>query len=161
MKPKIVFLTAFAIGALGVSGATAQTIVRTHSTPRMSLSSSARMGSRWVHHHFGPHSRVFFDVGFGYPYGYPYGYQYYGYYPYDYGYYSPNQVVYDGVPVGANGSVAVEVQRWLARVGYYRGPIDGVIGAGTRHAIRSYQRARGLPVTGRIDDELLDAMDRG
>ena len=54
--------------------------------------------------------------------------------------------------------LAVDVQRALARRGFYRGGIDGDIGPGTRAAIRSYQYTRGLEVTGRIDGTLLRSL---
>jgi len=54
--------------------------------------------------------------------------------------------------------LAVDVQRALARRGYYRGGIDGDVGPGTRAAIRSYQYERGLTVTGRIDGSLLRSL---
>ncbi len=93
-----------------------------------------------------------FYYGFGFGYGYPYygTSAYYNGYP---GYYSAN--------VPARGSVAVAVQQELAREGFYRGTIDGVIGSGTRAAIRSYERANRLPISGRIDGRLLDAMGIG
>ena len=47
------------------------------------------------------------------------------------------------------------------RRGYYHGEIDGVVGDGTRRAIRSYERANGLHVDGRIDDQLLSTMGLG
>jgi peptidoglycan hydrolase-like protein with peptidoglycan-binding domain len=47
------------------------------------------------------------------------------------------------------------VQRRLARAGYYRGAIDGVIGEGTRRAVAAYERNNGLSVDGRIDRQLL------
>jgi hypothetical protein len=49
----------------------------------------------------------------------------------------------------------VQVQENLRRLGYYKGPVDGMVGTGTRNAIRAYQVDRGLPVTGRVDRELL------
>jgi hypothetical protein len=55
-------------------------------------------------------------------------------------------------------SVTVDVQVALAKRGYYHGPIDGDIGPGSRAAIRAYQVDRGLPVTGRIDQNLLRAL---
>lgn len=55
----------------------------------------------------------------------------------------------------------VDVQRALARRGYYRGPIDGDIGSGSRAAIRAYQYDRRLPVSGRIESSLLRALDIG
>ena len=46
---------------------------------------------------------------------------------------------------------------WPA-AGYYRGAIDGVIGNGTRMAIRAFERNNGLRVDGRIDRQLLATM---
>ena len=56
------------------------------------------------------------------------------------------------------GSVGSAVQSRLARAGYYRGPIDGDIGPGSRRAIASYQADQGLRVTGRIDNQLLASL---
>ena len=53
------------------------------------------------------------------------------------------------------------VQAELARRGYYRGPINGVIGSGSRRAIREFQAAEGLPITGRIDESLIRALRTG
>jgi Putative peptidoglycan binding domain len=111
------------------------------------------------HRHFRSHSSVFFNFGLGYPYyGYGYGYPYYGYpyydgYPYAYGYYSPRMTrgITDDATVAA-------VQRRLARGGYYHGRIDGVIGPGTRSAIRAFESNNGLPVDGVIDRQLLRTM---
>ncbi len=94
------------------------------------------------------------SFGFGYPYSYgyyPYGYS--SYYPYDYsyGYNSYNQ---PGYRTYANGSIVIQVQSRLARAGYYRGPIDGVMGPGTRFAIRAYERDHGLRVDGVISGSL-------
>jgi peptidoglycan hydrolase-like protein with peptidoglycan-binding domain len=52
----------------------------------------------------------------------------------------------------------MEVQTELAQRGYYDGLIDGVIGPGSRTAIREFQAAAGLPVTGQIDDNLIEAL---
>jgi Putative peptidoglycan binding domain len=108
---------------------------------------------------------------YGYPYyGYPYyssyssyGYPYYGsssygYDPYDYGYnnYNYNQPRYRADASG--GSMVVQVQRRLAREGYYHGPIDGIMGTRTHYAIRAYERAHGLRVDGAISDQLLGTM---
>ncbi|MGB8341501.1 MAG: peptidoglycan-binding protein [Chthoniobacterales bacterium] len=121
-------------------------------------------------------SRVnFYFGGFGYPFyfGYPYwgGYPYYGY---PYGYYGSPPVgayytydprgVYQGrVVSGAagRGSLAAQVQQQLAAAGYYHGEIDGIVGDGTRRAIRNYERANGMPVNGEINDQLLSAMGLG
>jgi localization factor PodJL len=53
----------------------------------------------------------------------------------------------------------VSVQSKLAQRGYYQGAIDGVIGSDSRQAIRAFQAAQGLPVTGAIDIKLLNALD--
>jgi peptidoglycan hydrolase-like protein with peptidoglycan-binding domain len=50
------------------------------------------------------------------------------------------------------------VQAELARRGYYRGSVDGVLGPESRDAIRSFQARNGLPVTGRIDGDLVRAL---
>jgi hypothetical protein len=120
--------------------------------------------------------RGFFDFGFsgfGYPYYDPY------YYPYGYSYYYPNDdssydpysdYGYDAY-LGANNSavrrssktdeVASLVQSALAKRGYYRGPIDGVIGTRSRRAIRDFQNEQGLPVTGSIDVKLIKILRIG
>jgi hypothetical protein len=56
------------------------------------------------------------------------------------------------------GSIASSVQMRLADQGYYRGPIDGDIGPGSRNAIANYQSDYGLRVTGRINDPLLQSL---
>ena len=45
------------------------------------------------------------------------------------------------------------MQQTLLDVGYWPGPIDGVLGSQTRSAIRQYQRDENLPITGRLDAE--------
>lgn len=107
--------------------------------------------------------------GWGYPIGYPYGYGY-GYYPYGYygggyyggGYYGSGSYgdgYYGGDYYGAGGysgrvyssyaygsgyqSSVARLQQRLARAGYYRGPIDGIMGTRTRYALRAYQHDRG------------------
>ncbi len=81
---------------------------------------------------------------------------YYGYNPYDYYGYG-----YDYSYGGQDASLATNVQETLARKGYYRGEIDGVLGTRTRSAIRNYERANGLPVDGLIDRQLLHTMGLG
>jgi len=136
-----------------------------------------------MHHgnfHHGGGGVNFYFGGFGYPfYGYPYyGYSYYGYpyygypgygyAPYGYGYpsgadysYDPRGVYQGRVAGGSNRSLAVQVQQQLSASGYYHGEIDGIIGEGTRRAIRNYERDNNLPVDGRIDNQLLATMGRG
>ena len=45
------------------------------------------------------------------------------------------------------------VQQTLHDIGYWPGPIDGILGSQTRSAIRQYQRDNNLPVTGQLDAE--------
>ncbi|HMJ06016.1 MAG TPA: peptidoglycan-binding domain-containing protein [Chthoniobacterales bacterium] len=108
-------------------------------------------GGNWGHHR-GHRGRGFYPYyaydPFGY--GYGYGYPFWG---------ASANFYYNDYDRPARGeSIAVEIQRELAQAGYYHGAIDGVIGNGTRQAIRAYERANGLPVDGRIDDGLLDSM---
>jgi len=91
---------------------------------------------------------IVFD-NFGFPF-FPFYYPY-PYYPYSFGSYYP----YGG---GVNVSVVVQVQRRLASAGFYSGPIDGVMGRGTRRAIRAFERSHGLPVDGTIHRRLLATM---
>jgi len=53
-----------------------------------------------------------------------------------------------------------ELQRLLNRAGFDAGTPDGVIGRGTEAAIRAFQQARGLPVTGEASPNLLAALRR-
>jgi hypothetical protein len=131
--------------------------------------------------HWRNSSSVFWNVGIGVPFyggyyggssyyssyygGYPYGSYGYGYSPYGYGYsnnyyYGSSYPSYSGRTVyrGYNGSVVARVQERLARAGYYRGSIDGVMGPRTRYAIRVYERRHGLPADGIIDRRLLATM---
>jgi peptidoglycan hydrolase-like protein with peptidoglycan-binding domain len=48
-----------------------------------------------------------------------------------------------------------EAQAGLVKAGYFKGEPNGVNGKKTRKAIRAYQKANNMPVTGRLDDELL------
>jgi peptidoglycan hydrolase-like protein with peptidoglycan-binding domain len=43
----------------------------------------------------------------------------------------------------------------LARAGFDPGPQDGVIGVGTRGALRAWQKARGLPADGYLSADML------
>jgi Putative peptidoglycan binding domain len=101
---------------------------------------------------------VFDDFGFPFfPFYYPpYAYYPYPYYPDPYGAYYGYGAGQGGY--GVNTSVVVQVQRQLASAGYYSGRIDGVIGSGTRRAIRAYERSHGLPVDGVIHRRLLATM---
>jgi hypothetical protein len=79
---------------------------------------------------------------FGSPFYYPYPYYPYGYggYGYQSGY---DQYGYGGYGYQGgygNGSSVVQLQRRLARAGYYHGAIDGIMGPATRRALRAYER---------------------
>ena len=108
------------------------------------------------------------SYGYGYGYGpsisFGFGSPYYGgYYPYDsysypysynYGAYYYNQPSYGY----GRGSIVITVQSRLARMGYYRGPIDGMMGPGTSFAIRAYERDHGLRMDGTISGPLVRSM---
>jgi putative peptidoglycan binding protein len=131
--------------------------------------------------HCGRRTRVVFVGSFGFPWYYssPYYYDYYpysyypsNYYPYgsyyqgdatygDDGAYNDDSAYYGsryGRDLTANGSTVAQVQRTLAREGYYKGAIDGEMGPRTYYAIRSYQRSHNLAVDGAITSRLLGRM---
>jgi hypothetical protein len=81
--------------------------------------------------------------GYGYPYGYGYGYGYPGYGYGDYGYGNGYGYGYSGQNASPTRSRVAELQRRLARAGYYHGSIDGVLGPQTRRAIRAYEADHG------------------
>src|SRR5437667_6128597 len=157
MKTKRMFLLILA-AALSLTAAPAPAAM--HASPTMTRSTITRPASRCAprtmtgtHHFRRFHNRtfIFFDT-FGFPIFYPY--PYYGYYyPYDY-YGYQNYGCYRRCTV-------VEVQRRLARAGYYHGPIDGILGPETRRAIRAYERDHNVPAYGMIDRWLLRTMGLG
>lgn len=51
-----------------------------------------------------------------------------------------------------------QAQRHLARLGYYKGAVDGDAGSMTGAAIRRYQIARNLKVTGELNKQTLEDM---
>ena len=133
--------------------------------------SGSNWSGNWRHHH--NNNDVIFIGSFGFPYwgsglGYPYGYYGYGYgygYPYGYDYYGGSAYGYgdqgygygdqgygygnQGYGYGDQGygygdrSRVAQLQRRLARAGYYSGAIDGIMGPQTRRAIRAYERSHG------------------
>jgi Putative peptidoglycan binding domain len=114
-----------------------------------------------------PYGYGYYPYGYGYaPYGYGYGSGYYGYAPgygygsgyygYGAGYYGNGysgagyygngyyrSSYYRGYGYNGNRSRVVRLQQQLARAGYYRGPIDGIMGNRTRYALRAYQHDHG------------------
>jgi hypothetical protein len=102
-------------------------------------------------HRFGGH-RFRFNNGFWWdldlwPYDY---YAYDDYYPYGYDDYPYDNYYSDATVSG--------VQSRLARLGYYRGAIDGVYGPQTRGALARYQGRNGLSVTGGITTATLRSL---
>ena len=99
------------------------------------------------HHDFRrDHDRSFFGTGIGFD-------AQSGYLDYpDYGYYGYNASDYD------YSETIVAVQKELAELGYYNGPIDGAVGPQMETAIRWFQSVEKLPVTGQIDDPTLQAL---
>ena len=108
-----------------------------------------------------PYGYGYYPYSYGYsPYGYGYGSGYYGYgsgyygygsgygsgYGYGAGYYGngySRSSYYQGYGYNGNRSRVVRLQQQLARAGYYRGPIDGIMGTRTRYALRAYQHDHG------------------
>src|SRR6202035_1386669 len=117
----------FLVCATALSLSTTVTSAAKATAPMMARSTMARPTPRFTSrtmtgtNHFRRfHNRRFIFIdAFGFPAFYPYPYYgYYAPYPYnDYGY--------------SNVRLVVEVQRRLARAGYYHGPIDGILGPKT------------------------------
>jgi hypothetical protein len=115
----------------------------------------------WRHRdRFSGGNQFIFSGGFGFPFFYGYPYYGYGSYPYGYSPYGYNYDYYSQPAYGygygdqgygygdqgygyGNRSSIAQLQRRLARAGYYRGAIDGIMGPGTRRAIRAYERSYG------------------
>ncbi len=54
--------------------------------------------------------------------------------------------------------LVLEAQIRLQEMGYYRGPLDGQIGPQIREAARAFRYDTDLPVSGAVDNALLDAL---
>jgi hypothetical protein len=103
-------------------------------------------GPSWGYPYYGyGYPYGYYGYGYGYPYGYGgYGYGDYGYgNGYGYGYGGRGQYGGQGQYGSATKSRVAELQRRLARAGYYRGSVDGVLGPQTRRAIRAYEQDHG------------------
>ncbi len=72
-------------------------------------------------------------------------------------YVEPRRVSY-GYQGGYENSLLVSAQARLARLGYYRGYVDGQFGPQTSRAVRNFQIDNGLPVTGRLDGRTLASL---
>lgn len=58
----------------------------------------------------------------------------------------------------ASDPAVVSVQLALRALGFDPGPVDGVMGANTASALRKFQNSRGLPATGQMDAQTIDAL---
>jgi len=65
---------------------------------------------------------------------------------------------YQSLPVRVNRRMVAGAQYQLMTRGYYRGRIDGRYGRRTAFALRAFQSSAGLPMTGRLDMQTLDAL---
>ena len=91
----------------------------------------------------------YWNRGYWYP---AYGYDpYYSTYTYEAPLYG-----YNGLPPGQIISL---VQAKLQQRGYYNAAVDGSFGPMTQQAIMDFQADHGLPMTGEIDQETLNALD--
>ena len=90
----------------------------------------------------------FWDAGYWFP---AYGYNNY------YNNYAYNEPIY-GYNDLAPGQVLENVQIALRDLGYYNGPIDGLIGQQTRAALGDYQSDNGLVITEAVDEPTLVAL---
>ena len=115
------------------------------------------------HHDYDDHHHYYQSYrSYGYSDPYCYNRPYYYGPTFGFSYYSRPSYSYRGYSANyGSDSLAVDVQRALRRHGYYRGPVDGDIGPGSRSAIRAYQADHRLFVTGRIDTALLRALGIG
>jgi hypothetical protein len=103
----------------------------------------------------------YYDYG-SYPsdyYGDPYGYNDYPYDSYDFNTQDPYSY-YNGytAPTQRSNGVVSSVQSQLAKLGYYRGAIDGVSGDETEAAIARYQEDKDLSVTGTVTAATLQSL---
>ncbi|PYJ89046.1 MAG: hypothetical protein DME71_11025 [Verrucomicrobia bacterium] len=81
-------------------------------------------------------------------------YDYYDYSPYDY---NDQSAYVDSDQYGNNTTVSA-VQSELAKLGYYHGSIDGVVGDETQAALARYQEDHDLSVTGTLTAATLQSL---
>jgi N-acetylmuramoyl-L-alanine amidase len=65
---------------------------------------------------------------------------------------------YQSAPVRLNRRMIAGAQYALMSRGYYSGRVDGSYGPQTAFAVRAFQSSAGLPATGRLDMQTLDAL---
>ncbi|HVE93246.1 MAG TPA: L,D-transpeptidase family protein [Actinomycetota bacterium] len=62
-------------------------------------------------------------------------------------------------PVAAVGKAEIlEAEKRLSELGYWTGPVDGVMDAGSRHAVMAFQKVEGKPRTGTLKAADVEAM---
>ena len=66
-----------------------------------------------------------------------------------------------GLAQPADRYTAIQVQKALAKKGYYGGAADGILGPQSKEAIRHYQRATGMTPTGTVNNSLLTSLHIG
>lgn len=59
---------------------------------------------------------------------------------------------------GNRGSMISDMQVRLQAAGYLKGGVDGVYGADTTNAVKAFQKAKGIPVSGAIDEMTYSAL---
>ncbi|MCR6544136.1 spore cortex-lytic enzyme [Dehalobacterium formicoaceticum] len=59
---------------------------------------------------------------------------------------------------GSSGNNVTQVQQRLSNWGYYKGPIDGYLGASTFNAIKDFQRRNGLTADGTVGTQTYNAL---
>src|SRR4029453_9237686 len=104
-----------------------------------------------------------YDAYSSYPsdsYGYPYGYNDYPDDSYDYNTQDPYSYYsgYAAAPAESGNGIVSSVQSQLAKLGYYRGAVDGVAGDETQAAIARYQEDKDLSVTGTVTAATLQSL---
>ena len=74
-----------------------------------------------------------------------------------------NDVGLGGVSSGSSqpnqGRLVRDAQNELQREGLYRGPVDGILGPETRHAIAAYQAREGLQQTATLDQDTVQRLN--
>ncbi|WP_162916679.1 peptidoglycan-binding domain-containing protein [Cohaesibacter haloalkalitolerans] len=70
----------------------------------------------------------------------------------------PEDIPGTSAQTASGDPVLIKVQKALKRIGYENLTVDGVMGSRTSSAIASFQRSRGHPVTGQVNDRLLQEM---
>ena len=61
-------------------------------------------------------------------------------------------------PPFADPATVMYLQHALNGLGFEAGPVDGILGNGSRAAISNYQKSRGLPVSGQATPELVQQL---